>query len=265
MDSIKFAGSIAENYEKYLTSVFFTEPAKDIISRVPKDTVSILELACGTGMVTRMLREKFPEAKITATDINPDMLKVAKEKLEGKSGIEWAEVNAEEIPYGDNTFDCVICQYGIMFVPDKQKMVGEAFRVLKPGGTFLFNTWDSLEKVTIAGITNGVIKDFFKDDPPAFYSIPFSMYNPSEMEGYMKTAGFNNISVDNVKLEGTSPSAEDAAIGFSEGNPIYTAICERDKNMLPEIKKTLAEKFSKEFGATNLKIPLSLFVTQGTK
>lgn len=265
MDSIKFAGSIAENYEKYLTPVFFITPAKDIISRVPEDTGFILELACGTGMVTRMLREKFPSAKITATDINPDMLKIAKEKLEGKSGIEWAEVNAEEIPYGDNTFDCVICQYGIMFVPDKQKMVSEAFRVLKPGGTFLFNTWDSLEKVTIAGISNGIVKEFFKDDPPAFYSIPFSMYDPAEMEGYMQNAGFKNISVENVKLEGTSPTSDDAAIGFAEGNPIYTAICERDKSMLPGIKKTMSERFAKAFGATNLKIPLSLFVTQGTK
>lgn len=264
MDSITFGGSIAENYEKYLGPVFFNVTSKDIAGRIPKNASSILELACGTGIVTKRVKENFPDAKITASDLNPDMMKVGKEKLPGDK-IEWAVVNAEEIPYPDNSYDCVICQFGIMFVPDKQKMVSESCRVLKPGGTFIFNTWDSMEKVTVAGIANEVVKEFFKDDPPAFYSIPFSMYNPEEMEGYMKNAGFKNVSVDNIKLEGTSATAEDAAIGFSEGNPIYTAICERDKNMLPEIRKTLAERFSKAFGSTDLKIPLSLFVTRGIK
>ncbi len=264
MIDIAFAGSIAENYEKYLRPVLFDEPAKDIINRVPGSTVSILELACGTGIVTEALKGKFPSAKITATDINPDMLKVAQDKIPGDA-VEWAVVNAEEIPYADNSFDCVLCQFGIMFVPDKQKMVNESFRVLKPGGKLIFNTWDEIKNVPATGIASEVITEFFKTDPPAFYTIPFSMYKPSEIESYLKNAGLKNISVENIKLEGTSPSGDDMAIGIVEGNPIYTEICARDKNMLPEIKKSLSEKFSKAFGSKSLKIPLSLFVTEGTK
>ncbi len=264
MDSIAFAGSIAENYEKYLRPVLFNAPANDIVNRIPKNTGTILELAAGTGIVTELIMEKFPNTKITVTDLNPDMLKVAQEKITG-GNIEWAIVNAEEIPYGDNTFDCVICQFGIMFVPERQKMVNESYRVLKPGGTLLFNTWDSMENMATAGIIRNTITGFFKDDPPTFYNIPFSMYEPSEMEGYLKNAGFKNISVENLKLEGTSETAEDAAKGFIDGNPIYTAICERDESLLPVIKKAVAEKIAESFGNKSLKIPLSLFVTTGTK
>jgi ubiquinone/menaquinone biosynthesis C-methylase UbiE len=264
MIEIAFAGTIAENYEKYLRPVLFDSPAKDIINRVPSGTVSILELACGTGIVTEALKEKFPSAKITATDINPDMLKVAQDKMRD-SNIEWDIVNAEEIPYTDNSFDVVLCQFGIMFVPDKQKMVNEVYRLLKPGGTFIFNTWDEIKNVPPTYITNEELTKLFKDDPPVFYTIPFSMYNTSELEAYMKNGGFKNISIENIKLEGTSPSADDMATGIIEGNPIYTEICQRDKSLLPRIKKTLSEKFAKAFGGTSLKIPLSLFVTQGIK
>jgi len=264
MIEIAFAGTIAENYEKYLRPVLFDKPAKDITNRVPHSAGAILELACGTGIVTEALKEKFPSAKITATDINPDMLAVAQDKMQD-SNIVWDVVNAEEIPYTDNSFDVVLCQFGIMFVPDKQKMVNEAFRVLKPGGKFIFNTWDEIKNVPATGIASEVITEFFKTDPPAFYTIPFSMYNPAEIKAYLENAGFKNISVENIKLEGTSPSPDDMAMGIVEGNPIYTEICQRGKNMLPAIKKSLSEKFAKAFGNTSLKIPLSLFVTEGTK
>lgn len=259
-----FSGSIAENYEKYRAPMFFTPTAKNMVSRLSENLSSILEIAAGTGQVTRLLKEKYPEARIVSSDINSDMLSVAK-SIVGEKGIEWAIVNAEEIPFDANTFDSVVCQFGVMFIPDKQKSVNEVYRVLKPGGRFIFSTWDKIENQRIAGLANEIITSFFKDDPPQFFKIPFSMSDPREMDTLMRNAGFKDISVKNVRLEGSSASAEDAAKGFTLGNPVYSAICERDESAVPEILKTMAGVFKKEFGASTLQIPLSEFVTEGVK
>jgi ubiquinone/menaquinone biosynthesis C-methylase UbiE len=258
-----FSG-IAENYEKFYAPVLFIPTAKDIVSRITGKPESILEIAAGTGQVTRLLKEKNPNARIVSSDINSDMLAVAK-SIAGEKQIEWAVVNAEEIPFDESTFDVVVCQFGIMFVPDKQKAVNEAYRVLKTGGSFIFSTWDKVENQRIAQLANEVITSYFKDDPPQFFSIPFSMNNPAEMETLMRNAGFKDISVKNVTLEGFSASAEDAAKGFTLGNPVYAQICERDDSAVPEILKTMAEVFRKEFGSSSLCIPLSEFVAEGIK
>jgi ubiquinone/menaquinone biosynthesis C-methylase UbiE len=262
---IVFSGIIAENYEKHLSPVLFIPTAADIASRLPANSENILEIACGTGQVTRLLKEKFSNAKITATDINPDMLSVAKNVVGEGGNVEWKVMDAQELDFPDNTFDCVICQFGIMFFPDKQKAVNEAYRVLKPGGKYIFNTWDSMDNLPVSKLSNDTVVSFFKDDPPQFFKIPFSMYEPAEMETLLKNAGFKNISVTNIKLEGSSPTAADAARGFTMGNPTYLAICERDESMLPDIRTAVEKKFTEKFGAENLRIPLSLYVSEGVK
>src|SRR5438132_1761728 len=142
-----FTNSIAENYEKYMGPIFFEPYAKDTVNRLSSGKVnSILEIACGTGQVTRLLRERFPDAKIIATDLNPGMLELAKKIVKPEDKIEWLAADAQELPFGENTFDAVICQFGLMFVPNKQKAVNEAYRVLKPDARFIFNTWDRIEK-----------------------------------------------------------------------------------------------------------------------
>lgn len=133
-----------------------------------------------------------------------------------------------------------------MFFPDKQKAMNEAFRVLKPGGQIAFNTWDSLENNRICKIPDDVVTKIFENDPPPFYKIPFSMYNPGEMETLLKNAGFNNINVENKKIEGYSESPDNAVTVFSEGNPIYLQIMERHPaGILPVFRKCCVKSLSK--------------------
>lgn len=263
-DSVQFTAGIAEIYEKYLAPVFFISTSKDLVTHIPGSPVKILELAAGTGQVTRLLAEKFPNAEIFATDINPGMLDVAK-RIVPFGNITWDIVNAEEIPYADDEFDALICQFGIMFFPDKQKALGEAHRVLKPGGTITFNTWDKLENNNICKIADDVVKSVFTEDPPQFYHIPFSMYNTGEIRGMMNKAGFKNVKIENRKVQGYSDSIENAVIAFTEGNPIYNQIKERDESMLPKFKAALTEAFKSEFGDGSFKIPLSKFVVTAVK
>lgn len=264
-DQPVFSGVVAENYERYFSPMFFKVPAKDLVSRIPGEPGAILELACGTGQVTRLLKEKFPNAKITATDINPDMISAAKKAMNGGEGIEWKIMDAQEISSADNTYDVIVCQFGVMFFPDKAKSMLDAHRVLKPGGKYIFSSWDRIENQRVAEITRDIVLSYFKDDPPTFFNVPFSMYEPPLMEGLLKDAGFKDVSVKNVHLEGRSANPEEAAIAFTMGNPIYFAICERDESKLPEIRSDVQKKFTQEFGTESLRIPLSLWVSEGIK
>ena len=263
-NSIQFTANIAENYDKYLGPIFFIPCANNLITHIKGTPKNILEIAAGTGHVTRLLVKKFPDSEITATDINEGMLDVAKGIIRSDK-VKWNVVDACEIPYKDNTFDLYIRQFGIMFFPDKQKAMAEAYRVLKPGGTIMFSTWDKIENSTLAKITNDVITDLFPDDPPNFYQIPFSMHDPDEMRSMMESAGFKNISVQNIKLEGYADSFENAVKAFAEGNPIANQVEERDPKALPKFKENLARAIEKQFGSGSFKVPLSKFIVSAEK
>lgn len=263
-NSIQFTARIAENYEKYLAPVFFISTSKDLVSHLKGNPANILEIAAGTGQVTRNIIKVFPDAKITATDLNPGMLDVGK-KIVQSGNINWQVADACDLPFDDNNFEAVICQFGVMFFPDKQKAMSEAFRVLKPGGQIVFNTWDSLENNRICKIPDDVVNRVFPDDPPPFYKIPFSMYDPVKMENLLKNAGFKNIKVENKKMEGYSESPDNAVTAFTEGNPIYLQIMERDPAILPVFQKMMKEELIKEFGEGRFTIPLSEFIATAEK
>lgn len=263
-NSMQFTAKIAENYEKYLAPVFFISTSKDLVSHLAGSPENILEIAAGTGQVTRNLVNTFPEAKITATDINSGMLDVGK-RIVRSGNITWQAADACELPFEDNIFDAIICQFGVMFFPDKQKAMNEAYRVLKPGGQIVFNTWDSLENNRICKIPDDVINKIFPTDPPPFYKTPFSMYDPAEIESLLKNAGFKDIKVENRKMEGYSESPDNAVTAFTEGNPIYLQIMERDPAILPVFQKTLRKELVKEFGTGRFTIPLSEFIATAKK
>src|SRR5687767_1020758 len=140
-----FAGSIPELYDRCLGPFLFEPYAADLAERAaalrPR---RVLETAAGTGIVTAALRRALPDAEIVATDLNPDMLRVAEAKA-GSSDIVFAPADAQALPFPDGGFDLVVCQFGAMFFPDRVAAYREARRMLAPGGAFLFNVWDRLE------------------------------------------------------------------------------------------------------------------------
>lgn len=263
-NSVQFTARIAENYEKYLAPVFFISTSQDLVSHLTGNPADILELAAGTGQVTRNIIKIFPDAKITATDVNPGMLDVAK-NIVHSGNISWQVADACDLPFEDNSFEAIICQFGVMFFPDKQKAMNEAFRVLKPGGQIVFNTWDSLENNRICKIADDVVNKVFENDPPPFYKIPFSMYDTAEIESLLKIAGFKNIKVENKKMHGYSDSPANAVTAFTEGNPVYLQVMERDPALLPVFQNMLLEAFIKEFGTGRFDIPLSEFIASANK
>src|SRR5688500_14598069 len=142
--NIAFSGSIPANYEDYLGPLFFEPFAQYMNEAVGKlKPSSVLEVACGTGRLTRHLRNTLPSStSLIATDINADMIAYGKKKSEN---IDWRVVDATLLPFENETFDCVVAQFGVMFYSDRVKAFKEAYRTLKPGGTFIFSAWDKLQ------------------------------------------------------------------------------------------------------------------------
>lgn len=247
--NVVFAGSIPENYDRYLGPSFFEPFAKDLVARLPNAPLqSVLELACGTGIVTRQLRKALPaQTRIVATDLNRAMFEFAQKKSQPNENIEWQEADAGALPFAAETFDAAVCQFGLMFVPDKQAAVREAHRVLKRGGVFLFNVWDAIEHHAIARTTHETVATFFASDPPNFYEIPFSFHDEKTIRALLESAGFKNIECETVTLPCRSSSADELSIGLVRGNPIATAIEERGVD-IGEVIAAVRQKVAQHFG-----------------
>jgi ubiquinone/menaquinone biosynthesis C-methylase UbiE len=245
-----FIGSIPENYDRYLGPVFFDPYAKDLVSRMNvSEDAAVLELACGTGIVTRRLRDRLgPVAKLVATDLNDAMLDYAARKFKPADRINWKQADATELPFADRTFDAVVCQFGLMFVPDKEKALSETYRVLKPGGTFLFNVWDAIEYNELQHIAHAIITDFFDDDPPDFYEVPFSFHDVEVIDAFLSLAGFSEAQFQLLRLPAVSPSAEKAARGLVHGNPIINVLREQSESSIPEIEAAVVEAVAVQCG-----------------
>jgi ubiquinone/menaquinone biosynthesis C-methylase UbiE len=257
-----FIGSIATNYDRYLGPCLFDPYAADLVSRltVPKGA-SVLELACGTGIVTRRLRDRLsPASKLVATDLNPAMMEHAAQKFRPDENIDWKQADIASLPFPDKSFDAVVCQFGFMFVPDKDKAFREAYRVLKPDGFFVFNVWDAMEFNDLAYLAHTTISTFFDDDPPSFYVTPFSFHEPEKILTFLKTAGFKEIDLSLLKLNSVSSLASDVAKGLVEGNPVIIEIKERSSAEIAEVKTAVAKAIATRCGDDPVQGEMQAFV-----
>jgi ubiquinone/menaquinone biosynthesis C-methylase UbiE len=263
----EFAGSIPATYDRYLGPLFFQPYAEDLAARLDLgEGSSLLELACGTGIVTRVLRDRLPPgARLVATDLNKPMMQIAAAKFTRDDAIEWKEADATKLPFDDGSFDAVVCQFGFMFFPDKASSAREALRVLKPGGVFLFNVWGSLAENPLGQIPHETIGRFFEKDPPAFYQVPFGYHDREEIRQLLTSAGFRDIRVEVVDKASGITRAEDAATGLVQGTPVSAAIAERDASLLPVITTGVADALAKRFGGSTFRAPMRAIVVEARK
>ncbi|MGI8481100.1 MAG: class I SAM-dependent methyltransferase [Chthoniobacterales bacterium] len=260
----EFSGSIPAAYDRYLGPMFFQPYAEDLAARLQvQGDSSVLELACGTGILTRVLRSRLPASvKLTATDLNEPMFRNAAGKFEKSEAVEWRQADASSLPFANQMFDAVVCQFGLMFVPDKMLAAQEAHRVLKPGGVFLFNVWDAMEHNALGQLAHRTIAGYFEKDPPTFYQVPFGYHDQEEIKRMLKQAGFDEIKIEVVAKVSQAGRAEDAATGLVQGNPVAVAIAERDPSLLPVITDAVAKAIKDQFGETDLHARMRAIIVQ---
>jgi ubiquinone/menaquinone biosynthesis C-methylase UbiE len=227
----RFLGTIPELYDRHLGPVIFEPYAADLARRVTASAdATVLEVACGTGILTRHLRERLPgSVKLTATDLNQPMIDYARSKsgFDALEPIEWRSADAAALPFPAAAFDALVCQFGLMFVPDKDAAFREARRVLKHGGLLAFNVWDSLAHNAFGRLAHETIGGFFATDAPNFYQVPFGFHDPDVLRRLLTANDFGKVELDHVTLDVRSASAKSLATGLVRGNPVAIAIQER--------------------------------------
>lgn len=226
--SAEFSGSVPRFYDRYLGPVLFEPYAADLVSRLPaRDRLRVLEVACGTGIVTRRLRQALGDsASVVATDLNEPMVAYARDAVPAP-GIVWQQADAQALEFDDGSFDVVLCQFGFMFLPDKVQGFREARRVLAAGGLLLANIWHSMEANPIAAAIHATLAKLFPADPPRFMETPYGYHDTEQIRADMTRAGWEDPHLETVRVESLGPSADDAAAGFALGTPLAHELAER--------------------------------------
>ena len=245
-----FAGSIPEIYDRYLVPLIFEGYARDLAARLkalqPRD---ILEVACGTGVVTRTVAAALPGAQIVATDLNLPMLDRAASRQRRGDHVTWRQADAQALPFEAESFDAVICQFGAMFFPDRIKAYGEAKRVLRPGGHFLFSVWDKISENEFADVLTQALATRFPNNPPQFLArTPHGYHDMDKIRADVSAAGFAEVSIDVVELRSRAATPLEAVIGYCQGTPLRSEIEACDSGGLESATKLAAEAIAKRFG-----------------
>jgi ubiquinone/menaquinone biosynthesis C-methylase UbiE len=259
-----FVGSIPEIYDEYLVPLIFESYAEDLAARVHSLTpASVLETAAGSGVVSRALASRLPpESRYTVTDLNQPMLDHAADVQGPDERITWQQADALQLPFDDASFDAVVCQFGVMFYPDRGASYTEAYRVLKPGGSLIFNVWDRIETNEFADVVTSAAAEVFPDDPPQFLPrTPHGYYAEDLIREELGAAGFAEVSYE--ALEGTSsaPSPRHPAVAYCQGTPLRNEIEARDAGLLNHVTERAAEAIAERFGSGEVSARIRGYVT----
>ncbi|MGY8524467.1 class I SAM-dependent methyltransferase [Paracidovorax citrulli] len=259
-----FTGPIPELYERYLVPMIFQPYADDMAGRIAELRPSrVLEIAAGTGVVTRAMAKVLPgEAELTVTDLNAPML--ARAEATGVDGrqVQWRQADAMQLPFEDGSFDLVVCQFGVMFFPDKGKAFAEARRVLKPGGTLLFNVWDRIEENEFANGVSRALAECFPESPPDFMArTPHGYHRREVIERDLSTGGFGSVpTFDTVTQRSRAESAQVPAIGFCQATPMRAEFEARGADAMQRATDYCESALRRQFGEGQIEGKISAHV-----
>lgn len=262
-----FTGSIPDVYDEYLVPLIFEPYARDMANRVadlaPR---TVLETAAGSGVVTRALAPLLGKGtRHVVTDLNQPMLDRAESQQPPGSRIEWQQADALDLPFEDNSFDAVHCQFGAMFFPDKSAGFCEARRVLHDGGHFIFNVWDRIEENLFAQSVTATAARLYPDDPPVFLARTPHGYHDTEMIlRDLKNAGFEQVDVNTIAEQSRAANAHIPALAYCQGTPLRNELEAKAANSLEEVTNAAADDIRKVFGngPVSAKIQGHIFVAR---
>jgi SAM-dependent methyltransferase len=245
-----FAGSVPEIYDAHLVPMIFQPYADDLATRVAARRVRrVLEVAAGTGALTRALAKTLPgDVEIVATDLNQPMLDRAAATGTARP-VTWRLADALQLPFDDDSFDAVVCQFGLMFFPDKAKAHAEFRRVLRRGGTLFFNVWDRIEKNDLFAIANATVGEMFPDDPPRFLArTPYGYFEFGTIRDDLGRGGFAAPDIVTVPARSRADRAATAAIAMCQGTPLRNELVAREHDCLGRATRAVTAAIASRFG-----------------
>ncbi|MDW5443544.1 class I SAM-dependent methyltransferase [Polaromonas sp. SM01] len=248
---VLFAGSIPELYDSYLVPLIFDVYAADLAQRVAVLAPSrVLETAAGTGALTRALARALPhQVALVATDLNPPMLDRAA-TIGTPRPVRWQQADATQLPFDDASFDVVVCQFGAMFFPDKVSGFSEARRVLREGGTLIFNVWDRIEENEFADTAMTALAGLFPADPPRFMArTPHGYFDRDTITHDLAAAGFSaEPRFETLAKHSRAATPQVAAMAYCQGTPVRNEIEARSGASLAQATEVCAAALAARFG-----------------
>jgi ubiquinone/menaquinone biosynthesis C-methylase UbiE len=260
---VVFTGSIPEIYDRYLVPLIFQTYASDLAARVESHGSGfVLEVAAGTGVVTREMAARLPgTVQITATDLNQPMLDYAA-AIGTTRPVAWEQADVMDLPFDDDSFDAAVCQFGVMFFPDRSGAFAEIYRVLRPGGMFVFNVWDRLDENELIQTVSEALGSVFPDDPPLFAArVAHGYYDAEIIRADLAAGGFvSRATFEALEARSRAKTCLVPAIGFCQGTPLRNAIEARDPARLEEATSAAATAIAQRFGSADIDAKMRAYV-----
>ena len=253
----KFVGDIPKNYNAFLGPNIFDRYGREMAAHVAAATPGkVLELAAGSGIVTRHVRDALPgDVAITASDLNAPMLEVAQAKFAANEKVVFTTADAQSLPFDDNSFDLVFCQFGVMFFPDRVGSYRQAARVIRPGGRYLFSSWGTNAENLFSEIADTALAEFFPDDPPGFYNVPFFYNDLDQIRAELSEAGLSDVHHTASAHDREVTDYGAFAHGLIFGNPAIAEVDQRGGDP-GAVSTKIAARLRDRFGAEPSTMPL---------
>ena len=190
--------SAAEIYEEFFVPALFGEwPPRlaDAARIAPGD--SILDVACGTGIFAREAATRIDgEGTVVGIDVNDGMLDLARRKA---PEVDWRHGPAEALPFADESFDAVGCQFALMFFDDRPGALREMWRVLKPGGRLVVAVWDAAENCPGYAAMIALVDRLFGADVADALRAPFVLGDAGALPPLFDAGGIPDVNIDTVQ------------------------------------------------------------------
>ena len=263
-DSKRFSGSIPENYHHYMVPLLFEPYSKHLVSELGHlQGGPVLEIACGTGSVTGHLRKSLPrDAQLVATDISSEMLEFAKRDLGHLQGLELRSADAMDLPFSSSSFEAVICQFGIMFLPDKRQGLSEIFRVLREGGTAYVSTWSDIAHNELLDVANQAIQALDLKEPISFTG-GCRYGDVDSIRADFEASGFQDLEFSVVTKRSKAPGIENALNSLVNGTTLASKLDEQD--LLQAGTEAIRDSYRSAFGDGAVSAQMQAIFCKATK
>ncbi|MFC8730831.1 class I SAM-dependent methyltransferase [Luteimicrobium sp. NPDC057192] len=267
-----FVGGLPAAYEQLLVPLFFEPYADDLVARAnARRPSAVLELAAGTGVVTRRLAAALPAGcTLVATDLNAGMIDVARglapTRPDGAPPVDWRVADAQDLPFPDGSFDLVLCQFGVMFFPDRVASYAEAARVLRPGGAYLLSAWGPVGANAVAQAVDEAYRRVLPDaDPNVITRVAHGYHDADRLRQDLEAGGFVVDAVETLRFEGTAPSPQAAAITIPRGSPLRAQLEPYGTQVREDVEAAATALLAERFGDGPLRAPMTALVATASR